>query len=60
MALTMRADSTHPVIASLDHPLFAARKEGLLKAFVLFFLPPPLCEAERVDQRQRSRGESIL
>jgi hypothetical protein len=26
---------THPVIASLDHPLFAARKEG----FFCFYIP---------------------
>jgi hypothetical protein len=37
---------THPVVASLDHPLFAARKEG----FAICFLHP-LCEAERGDQR---------
>ncbi|MDB5126192.1 MAG: hypothetical protein JWQ85_424 [Mucilaginibacter sp.] len=38
---------THPVVAALDHPLFAARKEGLKKPIILH----PLCAAERVDQR---------
>jgi len=33
---------THPIIASLDHPLFAARKEGFCLSL------HPLCEAERV------------
>ncbi|MGF7080137.1 hypothetical protein [Mucilaginibacter sp. UYCu711] len=44
--------STHPVYASLDHPLFAARKEGGF-LFLLFFFPSPLSAEgeERGDER---------
>ena len=33
-ALMSLAYSTHPVFASLDHPLFAARKEGFRNLFL--------------------------
>jgi hypothetical protein len=46
---------THPVFASLDHPLFAARKEGWD-----FFFSPGLCFARPPSLRCAERGLGFL